>query len=342
MRQHHNVLYITTPKAYLHKRDEAVEVVRKGLPPARVPLHHLNSIVCFGPVSVSPYLAFACAGLGIAVSFLSEQGRFLAQLVGPQNGNVLLRRAQYRAADDRERCTAVARTMVLGKVANCRTVLRRGAREVTEAAAVNALSTVADRLTDLLGRVKVCEELDSLRGLEGAAAAQYFGAFPHLLRGDEGFAWNGRRSRPATDRVNSVLGFLYALLGANCNAAAQAVGLDAQVGFLHVEKPGRPALQLDLMEEFRPIFADRLLFALVNRRQLKERHFERQASAAVLMTEEGRKLLITEYQNRRREEIQHPFTRETTEYSILPLIQARLLARHLRGDLDAYVPFVLS
>ncbi|MEO7327893.1 MAG: type I-C CRISPR-associated endonuclease Cas1c [Minicystis sp.] len=342
MRQHHNVLYVTTPETYLHKRDAAVEVVRDGQAPTRVPLHHLQSIVCFGPVTASPWLMAACAEAGIAISFLTAEGRFLAQVVGPQQGNVLLRRAQYRAADDPSKRIAVARAIVLAKVANSRTLLRRGGREAGDTTSAEPFSEAAERVTVLLEKIKACDDLDSLRGLEGAAATLHFGCFSRFLRGDLCFAWSGRNSRPPRDPANAALSFLYSILATDCGAAAQAVGLDPQVGFLHVEKSGRPALALDMMEEFRPLLADRLLFAMVNRKQLQEKHFERQEGGAVLLTAEGRKALLVQYQERKREEIRHPFTEEVTTYGLLPHLQARLLARHLRGDLDGYPPFLAS
>ncbi|MCC6747521.1 MAG: type I-C CRISPR-associated endonuclease Cas1 [Deltaproteobacteria bacterium] len=342
MRQHHNVLYLTTAGAYVHKRDAAVEVVREGHEPVRIPRHHLQSIVCFGPMSVSPWLMHACAEEDIGLVFLTEEGRYLARVVGPQNGNVLLRRAQYRIADNVLETLELARTFVLGKVCNCRSHLRRAARDGAEPDRAKSFARAADHLTALLGSIRRAMELDELRGFEGAAAATYFGCFPALLRGEEAFGWTSRSSRPPMDGANAVLSFLYSVLAVDCGSAAQAAGLDPQVGFLHAEKPGRPALALDLMEEMRPVLADRVLFALVNRRQLQAKHVERQASGAVLLTAEGRRVVLTEYQERKREEIVHPFTQETTTYGILCHLQARLLARHLRGDLDAYPPFLLS
>jgi CRISPR-associated protein Cas1 len=340
MRQHHNVLYVTTPQTWLHQRDAAVEVVREGQEPVRIPRHHLHAIVCLGPVAVSPYLVAACAEEGIVISHLSDQGRFLAQVLGPQKGNVLLRRAQYRAADDPDRRLAIARVIVQAKLANTRTLLRRGGREVD--AAADAFAAAAERVTMLLREAATSADLEALRGLEGAAATAYFGCFSHFLHGDPCFAWTGRNRRPPMDPVNAVLSFLYSLLATECDGAVQAAGLDPQVGFLHAEKPGRPALALDLMEELRPVLADRLLMALVNRRQLQERDFERQESGAVLLTRDGRKTVLTAYQERKREELRHPLTEETTTFGLLPHLQARLLARHLRGDLEAYPPFLAS
>ncbi len=340
MRQHHNVLYITTPGAYLCLHDQAVEVRRDGLPPVRVPRHHLNAIVCLGPTTVSPPLMQSCAEDGIGVVFCTEQGRFLARVVGPQDGNVLLRRAQYRAADDPTKRLAVARAMVTGKLHNCRTLLRRWAREHPDADGTAAISAAAESLTGMIAALPAVSDLDVLRGHEGLGAKTYFAVFPHLLRGDPAFAWTVRSHRPPMDPTNAVLSFLYSVLASECGSAAQGVGLDSQVGFLHVEKPGRPALSLDLMEEFRPLLADRLLITLVNRRQLSASHIERQETGACLLTDAGRRLVLGAWHERKRETLTHPFLNEETEWGLCPHLQSRLLARYLRGDCDAYPPFL--
>lgn len=341
MRQHHNVLYVTSKNAYLHKRDVAVEIVREDCAPTRIPVHHLQGIVCFGPVTVSPWLMEFCAKEGIAISFFTEQGRFLGRVVGPQQGNVMLRRAQYRAADDPQKTLEIARAFVLGKVANCKTLIRRGSREVDDDEAAKALCSSADQLATFIEKVRRCEDIESLRGLEGISAKTYFSCFPYLLRGDSCFTWNGRSSRPPRDPTNTALSFLYSMLTSDCSGALQAVGLDPEVGYLHVEKSGRPALALDLMEEFRPIVVDRMLFALVNRMQLKQCDFIREESGAYQLSDDGRKKILTQYQERKREEIRHPFLGETTQYGLLFLLQARLLSRYLRCDLDGYPPFLL-
>ena len=338
MRQHHNVLYLTTPGAYLCVHDQAVEVRRDGQAPARVPRHHLQAIVCLGPTSVSPPLMQTCAEEGIAIAFLTEQGRFLARVVGPQDGNVHLRRAQYRAADDAARRLAISRAIVAGKLHNCRTLLRRWAREHPEAEAVADIGAAADAITRSLEGLPRVVDLDALRGHEGLAARTYFEAFPLVLRGDPLFVWAGRSHRPPMDPVNAILSFLYSILATECGAAAQAAGLDPQVGFLHVEKPGRPALSLDLMEEFRPLLVDRLLMALINRRQIQPQHLARQDAGAWLLTDDGRKLVLHAWHERKRESLRHPLVDEETTWGLCPQIQARLLARHLRGDLDAYPP----
>lgn len=337
MRQHHNVLYITTAGAYLSAHDQAVEIRREGQETIRVPRHHLHAIVCLGPTMVSPPLMQLCAEDGISIAFCTEQGRFLARVVGPQDGNVLLRRAQYRASDDPARALAIARAFVAGKVANARTLLRRQAREA-EGERAGALHSRADQLSATLERIARADDLSVLRGIEGYAARSWFDAFPLILKGDPAFAWTGRTHRPPMDPANAVLSFLYSVLAAECGAAAQSVGLDPQVGFLHEEKSGRPALALDLMEEFRPLLVDRLFFALVNRHQVRSEHLRRQDSGAWLLTDDGRRLVLTEWHTRKREELRHPFLDEKTEWGLCPHMQARLLARHLRGELDGYPP----
>jgi len=340
MRQHHNTLYITSERARLGKKDQAVEIKREGQETVRVPRHHLRSIVCFGATSFSPWLMAACAAEGIAVTFLSRSGRFQASVVGPQQGNVLLRRDHYRRADDPAAALLVARTMVIGKLANARHLLLRAARDGEDDARRSRLKTATKSLKDLLDQIPDCPDADRLRGLEGLAAKHYFDCFPLLLK-NPFFLWQGRNTRPPRDPANAVLSFLYTLLATDCSAALQAVGLDPQVGFLHVSRPGRPALALDLMEEFRPLLGDRLLFALANREQLGERHFDFQPGGAVLLNDSGRKLLLNEYQKKKAEELRHPFLEEKTTYGLLPHVQARLLARVLRGDLDLYPPFLV-
>lgn len=341
MRQHHNVLYITTPGAYLCQHDQAIEVRRDGQAPLRIPRHHLNAIVCLGPTTISPPLMQSCAEDGIGMVFCTEQGRFLARVVGPQDGNVLLRRAQYQTADDPSKRLTIARAIVTGKLHNCRTLLRRWAREHPGGdEAVSAIGQAAEDLTGLLAALPRTSDLDALRGYEGLAAKTYFSAFPHLLRGDPAFTWIGRSQRPPMDPTNAVLSFLYSILASECGSAAQGVGLDPQVAFLHVEKPGRPALSLDLMEEFRSLLVDRLLITLVNRRQLTASHVERQETGAWLLTDPGRRLVLNAWHERKRETLTHPFLNQETEWGLCPHLQARLLARHLRGDCDAYPPLL--
>lgn len=336
MRRHHNTLYITQPDTWLGKCDEAVEVKRKDVPKVKVPLHHLYSIVCFGAVSVSPYLMATCAERNIAISFLSTTGRFLARVVGPQTGNVLLRRDQYRLADDAAFRLETAKAMLLGKLLNCRDNLRRRAYALNREKKSHPL----DETIELLGRAKAqldeAADQETLRGIEGSMAKKYFDQFTFLLDPSPFFSWRGRNTRPPRDPANAVLSFLYTILAHDCDSALQAAGLDPQVGFLHVDRSGRPALALDLMEEFRPLLVDRLFLKLVNLATLSKKHFQFQASGAVLLNEDGRKIVLAEYQKAKRKEIQHPILGETTTLGLLPHVQARILARTIRADIRPY------
>ena len=297
-------------------------------------------------MGASPALLGAAADAGVTVSFLSDRGRFRYAAVGFSPGNVLLRRGQYRAADCPAGSAEIARSVLLGKLANARTALRRGSREAADPAAADRLTKAADRLDALLVEVKRAKQednrpplLDRLRGLEGEAAAGYFGAFDTLITATD-FSFTGRSRRPPLDPVNALLSFVYTLLTHDIRSACEATGLDAAVGFLHRDRPGRPGLALDLMEELRPVLADRLALSLLNRGQLTHKHFETTASGAVHLTEAGRKTVLTAWQKRKAEELRHPFLDERMTWGLVPHIQARLLARHLRGDTDAYVPFL--
>jgi len=335
-----NTLYITTQGVYLARDGETVEVRADHETKLRVPIHTLGSIVCFGQVSCSPPLMQLCGERGVAISFLSEHGRFWARVEGPVSGNVLLRREQYRRADDEATCAAMSRAVVAAKVANCRTVLLRAARDRPEDQNVPAIEATAAILARSLEELAHPCSSDAIRGIEGDAARAYFGAFDHLItvQKDE-FSFHERSRRPPLDPVNALLSFLYTLLAHDVGAALQGVGLDPAVGFLHRDRPGRPGLALDLMEEFRPFLADRLALSLINRQQVKGSGFRRTESGAVMMDDATRKELLLAYQKRKQEEITHPFLGETMAVGLLPHVQAMLLARHLRRDLDGYPPF---
>lgn len=335
-----NTLFVTTAGAYLSRDTETV-VVRVGEEiKLRVPIHTLASIICFGNVLCSPPLMSLCAENGIAISFLTEQGRFLARVQGPVSGNVLLRREQYRRADCLDSSASIARAIVLGKIANGRTVLLRGARENPESSSSKTLYAAADRLSGLLDSVKRDISLDEIRGREGEAANVYFSVFDLLITAQkDDFFFRGRNRRPPLDNMNALLSFLYTLLVHDVQAALEAVGLDPAVGFLHRDRPGRPSLALDIMEELRPLMADRLALSVVNRQQVKAKGMKKSESGAVVMNDESRKEVIVAYQKRKLEEIQHPFINEKIAIGLLPHIQSMLLARHLRGDLDGYPPF---
>lgn len=340
MRQHHNTLYVTTPGTWLGKADEAVEIKFKDKTreKCKVPMHHLASIVAFGPVSISPYLMAACAEQGIAVNYLNEQGRFLARVIGPCHGNVMLRRDQYRWADDPQRCALLARGFLLGKLLNTRDLVRRRTRAGVDASCKTRLTELGAGLERLSDGIQGEEDVATIRGHEGVAAKLWFDHYPDFLPKDPFFGWHGRSTRPPRDAVNAVLSFLYMLVAHDCDSALQAVGLDPQVGFLHVSKPGRPALALDLMEEFRPLLGDRLALRLISKRMLKRGDFETQGSGAVLLNEKGRKTVIQAYQQEKRKELSHAFLGEKTTMGLLPHLQARLLARVIRGDLSGYPP----
>lgn len=336
-----NTLYVTTEGASLRKDGENLVAEIEGIERARVPFHMLNAVVLFGPIFISPALTGACAAGGISVVLLDRAGRFQARVEGPVAGNVLLRRAQYRASDHPE---PIVRSIVLGKVANQRSVLMRALRDYGNDYARDARAGIeasVARLAQILRHIEFVDEpLERLRGAEGEAANLYFAVFGRLIRSTEpDFAWRGRSRRPPLDPVNALLSFLYTLLTHDCRSAAEAVGLDPAVGFLHRDRPGRPSLALDLMEEFRPALADRLALSLLNRRQLQPADFERREGGAVLLTEAGRKTVLTAWQERKKEERTHPFLDEKAPLGLVPFLQAQLLARHLRGDLDVYPPW---
>jgi len=337
-----NTLFVTTQGTYLSKEGECVQVRVDGKQKTRIPIHTLGGIVCFGNVLCSPFLLGHCAEHAVAVSFLTERGRFLARVQGPASGNVLLRRAQYRRADNARTAADIARSVVIAKIANSRTVLLRALREHPESPGREQLESAALRLGHLLGRLK--EEsvaLEILRGHEGDAARTYFAVFDHLITAHkDSFFFRERNRRPPLDNMNALVSFLYALLVHDVGSALETAGLDPAVGFLHRDRPGRPGLALDLMEEFRSYLADRLALTLVNRRQVTAKGFRKTESAAVVMHDETRKEVLVAYQKRKQEEIQHPFTGEKVAVGVLPHVQAMLLARHLRGDLDGYPPFL--
>ena len=337
MRQMLNCLYVTTQGSYLARDGEAVAVRVEGETKLRVPIHNLGGIVCFGQVSCSPPLLALCGERQVQVSFLSEYGRFWARVEGPVSGNVLLRREQFRAADDAARTAEIARCVVLAKVANSRMVLMRSARDGAGQKSPEALDLAAHWLAGILERGARCRNTDSLRGFEGDAARTYFGVFDHMI-GDVGeeFRFRERSRRPPLDRVNALLSFLYTLLVHDATSALEACGLDPAVGFLHSDRPGRMSLALDLMEEFRAPLVDRLALTLINRRQVNADGFRVTASGAVEMTAETRKEVLTAWQKRKLEEVVHPFMEERMPAGMLVHAQAMLLARHLRGDLDAY------
>lgn len=340
MRRLGNTLYVTSQGTLLSRQGEAIRVGRDGVSPALIPIHGVDGILCFGGVTVTPPLLGHCAETGVTVTWLSENGRFLARAEGPVSGNVLLRKAQYRASEGRP-AAAIARSIIIGKVANQRHVLRRFLRDhqgTSAAEDVTAIEAAIDRLGRGLRSLEKDLPLDALRGLEGEAAAAYFAVFGAMIRAP-GFTFSGRVRRPPPDPVNALLSFVYTLLTHDARSALEGVGLDPAVGFLHRDRPGRPSLALDLVEEFRAWFADRLVLSLINRRQLGIGDFRQEPGGATLLDEAGRKTVLIAYQERKREEIVHPFTGEKLMIGLIWHEQARLLAACLRGDIDAYPPF---
>ena len=344
-----NTLYITTPESYLRLDNDTLRVELEREVRLRVPLHHLQAVVCFGHIALSAPLMHRLAEDSIALVLLDEHGRFKARLEGAQAGNVLLRRAQHQASLDAELTLGLARSFVAGKIRNARAVLQRGAREAKVEIEGVQLTRLADDLAAGLRALPAAPDLNTLRGLEGEAARQYFAGLPLLVKADlrTDFAMQGRSRRPPRDRFNALISFLYALWMNDCRSALEAAGLDPQVGFLHALRPGRAALALDLMEEFRP-FADRLALTLVNRLQLAAGDFVLREGGAVSLQPDARKAVLVAYQQRKQEEILHPLLAQPVPLGMAPLVQARLLARTIRGELEAdgsragYLPFLVK
>jgi CRISP-associated protein Cas1 len=336
-RTHLNTLFVSTEGSYLGKEGEAVVVKQGDEKPLRVPIHMLHSIVCLGPVKVSPHLMGLCAERDVSISFHKPSGKLLARVVGFTPGNVLLRREQFRAAEARERSLELARPFVIGKILNQRVLLLRAARDHGDQHGV--LGNCAATLHGAIRRAQAAGNHDALRGIEGEAATIYFRAFPHFLR-SRGVRFTGRSRRPPRDPVNALLSFAYAMLASDVRSACESVGLDSQVGFLHSARSGRPALALDLMEELRPIVADRVTLTLLNRQQVTPGDFTVEINGATRMTDAARKTFLVEFQRRKQEVIEHPFLGERVTLGQVPFLQARLLAKAIRGELDAYPPFL--
>lgn len=340
MKKHLNTLFITLEGAWLGKDGEAVIVRHEHETKIRVPLHNLDGIVALGwDISCSAPLMVACAEKGVTLSFCTPYGKFQAAVRGFTSGNVLLRREQYRRADDEEASTKIARYCIAAKIANQRTVLLRAIRDHGGEERTRTLEATCAELAYNIQCTSRVNELDTLRGLEGDAANRYFSVFPLLIT-NPAFPFNGRSKRPPTDPVNALLSFLYAMLAHDCRSACEAVGLDPQVGFLHRDRPGRASLALDLMEELRPVLADRLALSLINRQQVKPSDFQIKETGAVEMKDATRKTVLVAYQERKQQELLHPYLEEKVTLGLVCHLQARLLARHLRGDLDAYPAFL--
>ncbi len=340
MRKLLNMLYVTSPDAYLSRDGENVVVRVDGKDVFRTPIHILEGIVTFGYQGASPAAMALCAERGVALAFLNEYGRFLARVTGKVSGNVLLRRQQYRVADSEEGSAHIASSILIGKISNCRTVLQRALRDHGTNICADEVESASQLLIDNIKQIQDDLSLNVLRGIEGAAANAYFGVFDHLiLCNKQDFFFRERSRRPPKDNMNALLSFLYTLLVYDVQSALETVGIDPQVGFLHRDRPGRPGLALDMMEELRPFLADRLALSLVNRRQVLPSDFQTLESGGVIMGDETRKTVLSAWQKRKQTNIIHPFLDEKIEIGLIPYVQAMLLARHLRGDLDGYPPF---
>lgn len=336
-----NTLFVTSDDIYLSLEGENVLANKEQQVVARYPLHTLQTIISFSYAGASPALMGACAKRGIGLSFCTPRGKFLARVCGESSGNVLLRREQYRIADDPYRSCMIARNMIFGKLNNSAANIRRTLRDHAPRVADCGLENAVQKMKELLPLVLEVTDMGGLRGLEGIGAVNYFDVFDHLiLWRKEDFFFRGRNRRPPLDRVNAMLSFAYSLLAHDCASALESVGLDSYVGFLHRDRPGRTSLSLDLMEELRPWMADRFVLTLVNNRMIGPHDFQIQDSGAVLLTEEGRKSFLNAWQKRKRDTLTHPYLNEKMSWGMIPYIQALLLARHLRGDLDAYPPFL--
>jgi CRISPR-associated protein Cas1 len=338
-----NVLYVTTPEAYLSLDGENVVIKKDEHSSTRLPLHNLENIVCFTYLGASPALMGACAERNVGLCFLTPNGRFQARVTGKVQGNVLLRKKQYEVSEQKDASLPIAASFLLGKIANSRKVLERAIRDHTMLVDTQALSAVSASLKEILLQIQTCPTLGDLLGYEGSAARLYFGVFDHLiLQQHEAFTFKERSRRPPLDNINSLLSFLYTLLTNEVASALEVVGLDPYVGFLHQDRPGRPSLALDLMEELRPVFADRLALSLINRKQINAKGFTQKESGGILMDDDTRKAVLTAWQERKKEELLHPYLKERIPFGLIPHVQAMLLARFLRGDLDAYPPFFWS
>ena len=344
MKTHLNTLFITREGAYMRKDGSAIDIRLKGESLLRVPLHNLEGIVSFGwDNTASAALMAACHEHNVSLTFLSPYGKFLSSSYGGVSGNILLRIEQYRRADHQASSLAIAQNMITAKLHNTRIILQRAARDHggKSPERSHTLTRTVDFLAHRITTISRATDLETLRGIEGEAAAGYFASFNQLITNDDpSFKFGGRSKRPPLDRTNALLSFLYVMLAHDCRSACETVGLDPQLGFMHQPRPGRHSLALDLMEELRPVFADRLALSLINRKQISKDDFDIQESGAVFLKDDSRKKVLTAWQERKQDTITHPFLNEKISLGLLPQIQARLLARHLRGDHDAYPAYL--
>jgi CRISPR-associated protein Cas1 len=333
-------LYVTNPDSYLALDGENVVIRRDDAEVFRIPLHNLEGIVTFGYTGASPALMSACAKKDISLCFMSARGHFLARVTGEVRGNVLLRKKQYSVSEDEKQSVDIARNMIAAKIYNARWIIERATRDHPMRIDVDRFKEVSERLYQSLRQLQDCGARTLLMGIEGNSAKAYFSIFDHLiLQQKEDFVFSGRNKRPPLDKINAMLSFAYTLLANEVAAALETVGLDPYVGFLHSDRPGRPSLALDMMEELRPVYADRLVISLINKREIDAAGFVRQESGAVFMENDARKKILSAWQARKQEVITHPFLQEKISWGLVPYAQSMLLARYLRGDLDAYPSF---
>lgn len=341
MKKHLNTLFVTSQGTYVHKEGETIVLKTQDDQIRRFPVHMIESLVCFGNVLCSPYLLGFCSENNVSVSFLTEYGRFLARVCGPVSGNVLLRRQQYRLADQDNQVSQIAKRIVMGKLMNSRVVISRTVRDHAEGQEKKELQHVLNRIRQSLDKLDREDDLDVIRGIEGESAKDYFSVFNHMIVAQkEAFIFTDRNRRPPLDNINALLSFIYMLVMHDVRSALETVGLDPAVGFLHRDRPGRYGLALDLMEEFCPFLADRLVLSLINLKQVNAKGFKKTEAGAVLMDDETRKQVLVSYQNRKQDELLHPYLEEKVTIGRLFFLQALLMARFIRGDIDGYPPFI--
>ena len=343
MRKLLNTLYVTTPESYLMRDGENVIVKVNNEERFRIPIHNLEGIVCFGYMGASPQLMRLCSDNNVGLSFLTPYGKFLARVIGRVRGNVLLRRTQYRIADNSAACLDIAKWFIAGKIVNCRTVLGRSLRDHGDVVSCDKIRHADALLIENLQKIEGCNNPDSLRGIEGNCAKFYFDVFDELiLKQKTDFFMHERNRRPPLDNMNAILSFLYTLLAHDVESALETVGLDPYVGFFHTDRPGRASLALDMMEELRPFMADRLALNVVNLQQLCGSDFLKKENGGVIMTDKGKKEILGAWQKRKQDQITHPYLNETIPIGLVPYVQAMLMARFLRGDIDGYPPFFMN
>ncbi|OBZ15733.1 subtype I-C CRISPR-associated endonuclease Cas1 [Bacillus sp. FJAT-27264] len=341
MKKLQNTLYITQPSVYLSLDGDNIVLLKDEEKLGRMPLHNLESIVAFGYTGASPALMGYCAERNISLMFLTMNGRFLARVIGPSKGNVVLRKKQYLLSEDEQSSARIARNFIIGKIYNHKWMLERMTRDYPMRIDVEQFKEISGHLSSIMLEVRACEELDRLRGLEGQAAVSYNRLFDQMiLQQKEDFYFHTRSRRPPLDKVNAMLSLAYTLLAHDTASALEAVGLDAYVGFLHRDRPGRASLALDLMEELRGIVADKFVLSLINKKLVRKEGFVKKENGAVIMTDEARKKFLTAWQTKKQESLTHPYLGEKITWGLVPHAQALLLARHLRNDLDEYPPFL--